>query len=219
MRPLAVAQVTRRSSKIFGPVLWGLGTRSLILGSMGHTVGYGSALGLADPLGEADCEALGSGLVVQPVATGSSLAFIAAAIVLGVLWWRRGSGGPISWLYAGLLALVGVGSVAYHGPQTAGSELAHDVVIALLVALALLVPLVRRLRRRRMWGPAPHWLYVLVLISAAIGLLAYWLGRTDSPVCDPDSLLQLHALWHVAMACALAGWGAVLWPPSKEQTP
>jgi hypothetical protein len=31
-------------------------------------------------------------------------------------------------------------------------------------------------------------------------------GRTASPWCDPDSLLQGHAVWHLLAAAALAAW-------------
>lgn len=36
---------------------------------------------------------------------------------------------------------------------------------------------------------------------------AYFLGRTGSALCDPDSPLQLHGLWHLLSAAAFAMWG------------
>ena len=39
----------------------------------------------------------------------------------------------------------------------------------------------------------------------AVGFVVQWLGRDASPICDEDSVFQLHALWHV-----LAAWGTAL---------
>jgi hypothetical protein len=32
-------------------------------------------------------------------------------------------------------------------------------------------------------------------------------GRTSSPLCDPDSPVQLHGAWHVVVALSLAAYG------------
>ena len=45
-----------------------------------------------------------------------------------------------------------------------------------------------------------------------LGGLAYAGGRTGSPVCDADSLLQLHGLWHLSTAAAAGLWATALWP-------
>jgi hypothetical protein len=63
----------------------------------------------------------------------------------------------------------------------------------------------RRLRRARLSldrRPA----YRAALAAAAAGAACWWLGRTASPWCDPDSLLQPHAAWHLLGAAALACW-------------
>ena len=65
--------------------------------------------------GGADCEALRDGLLAQPVNSLSSLAYVAAAIVLV----RRQ---PRHRVPALALAAVGVGSFLYHGPMPDGAE-------------------------------------------------------------------------------------------------
>ena len=84
-------------------------------------------------LGETDCETLGNGWLAQPVNALSSLAYslIGIAIVLSVLRSDRPRGDPI--VYAGCLVAVGLGSVAFHGPQLSGSQLMHDLPILLTV--------------------------------------------------------------------------------------
>jgi hypothetical protein len=53
----------------------------------------------------------------------------------------------------------------------------------------------------------------------AVGAVAQLLGRTDSPVCAPDSLLQPHAAWHVLTAMAMGAWAyAVLRIPDDAAT-
>lgn len=167
-------------------------------------------------LGSSDCEAVRDGVLAQPVAAVSSLAFVAGAVVV----WRMGRGDSagssgVLW-YAGTMGCVGLSSAWYHGPQGSGAALAHDASIALLLAQAVSVPVVR-LARKAPWsrGRAAR-----VPAKAAVGLLvaagtAYALGRTGSPVCRPTSVVQLHGLWHVLAAGAFTAWGMTIWPPRQ----
>ncbi len=52
--------------------------------------------------------------------------------------------------------------------------------------------------------------YRLAVGSAATGAAFNLLGRTGGPLCDPDSLLQGHALWHVLTAVALGAWAVAV---------
>jgi hypothetical protein len=61
-------------------------------------------------------------------------------------------------------------------------------------------------RRRRL--PRPPGLALVALAAAGILNL---LGRTDAPLCRPDSLAQPHAAWHVLTAVAVAVW-LTTWP-------
>ena len=59
----------------------------------------------------------------------------------------------------------------------------------------------------------------MTLALAAAGAAGWWLGRTASPWCDPDSLLQGHAAWHLLGAAALACWAvAALDPPAQARS-
>jgi hypothetical protein len=156
-------------------------------------------------MGGADCEGLRPGSLAQPANAVSSLAF--AAVGLWLLWRGRPEGAGRLWRTAGVGAFiaVGLGSFAYHGPQPHWASLAHDGTIvwlvAVLVAHALCV--LRRSRAGRgslgalvaAWTPAALWM--------APAVVAYMAGRTGSPLCDPASLWQPHALWHALSAVAL----------------
>jgi hypothetical protein len=145
-------------------------------------------------LGGSDCEALGDGVLGQPVNTLSSLAYVAAgAYVLR----RGGPPGP-----AVALALVGVGSVLYHGPMPPGAELVHDASLAAVPVAAVAV-----VWRRRSFPRPP----AAAIAALALGAVANVLSRTGAPLCRPDSLLQGHAAWHALTAVGAALWLA-RWP-------
>lgn len=77
----------------------------------------------------------------------------------------------------------------------------------------------RGLRPHPMEGPTPRvlaWLGGLTVL--ALGGIAFFLGRNGSPFCDPTSLLQWHAVWHVLEAAAMATyvWVAVLPTPDSR---
>jgi hypothetical protein len=170
-------------------------------------------------LGAADCEAISEGFLAQPVAALSSLAFVGAAAWLARRRPAAGRDRRVATTYAGLLGLVGLGSVAYHGPQWPGAEVLHDGPIALVVALGAAVPLARHLRGRPPVAPGRVGFVRVAGVASALGLGAYALGRTAGPACDPASVLQPHAVWHVLMAVALGAWGTALWAPAPMAAP
>ena len=77
-------------------------------------------------LGGSDCEALHRGVLGQPVNGVSSLAYVVAA---GYVLHRGGPPAP-----ALALALVGVGSVLYHGPMPPGAGFVHDASLVAVPA-------------------------------------------------------------------------------------
>lgn len=167
-------------------------------------------------LGASDCERIADGLLAQPVAALSSLAFVVAGgVVLWRTWGLSGGQRRAAAAYAGLLAATGLGSAVYHGPQTAGAQLMHDLPIALLVGQAIVVPLARVRSGVPVVRPGGRRVVAVAAVAAAIGLAAYTAGRTGGPLCDPDALAQPHAAWHVAAATALGAWGLALWPRSQ----
>jgi len=154
-------------------------------------------------LGASDCEQLGSGWLVQPVNAVSSLAFLPAGAWVAarsqhLTGWRRWEGLGVG---AALIAN-GFGSFAYHGPQPPWAKLVHDGPIVAVVALLAVNEVGRR--TDPIEGRTTRREHRVALVAGAGALVAYGLGRTGSPACRPESLLQWHAVWHVLAAVALA---------------
>ena len=133
--------------------------------------------------------------------TVTSLALVAAAGATALRSHRRGSAyGAQEVAYSALLALVGVGSVAFHGPQPRGAKVLHDAPIAALLALVVTTPAVRRARGRTAlpgWSPRRGAALAAVGAAAAASFAG---GRTSSPACCPDCVLQWHGARHVLAA-------------------
>lgn len=146
-------------------------------------------------LGASDCEALRDGWLGQPVNGVSSLAYvIAGAYVL-----RQGE--LLARTLAAALAAVGVGSILYHGPMSPGAELVHDGSIVALAGAVLVAWANHGFRRPP----------VVTLVAFGMAIAINALSRTGAPLCQPSSLLQGHAAWHVLTAIAVASWFAP-WP-------
>jgi hypothetical protein len=156
------------------------------------------------PLGAADCEAWRAGLLGQPTNAISALAFVVAAAWL--ISRVRGTVRPPRWpalLVAVAVAATGVGSVLYHGVGGRVAHVLHDLSVAAVVAALLVVEVARGRRtapRRTLRSVR------LPLVALAVGAGAYLLGRSGSPACDPTSPWQWHAVWHGAVAVAVATW-------------
>lgn len=151
-------------------------------------------------LGASDCEILHAGWLGQPVNALSSLAYVAA----GVYVLRRDV--PLGRTLAGALGAVGVGSVLYHGPMPSWAEPIHDGSIVALAAAVLVAWAHQRFRR------PPAVTFVLFVTAMAVNLLT----RTGEPLCQPSSLLQGHAAWHILTAVAVASWFAP-WPDRRRR--
>lgn len=221
-------------------------------------------------LGSSDCEELGDGWSAQPVNAATSSAYVAvglvvvAAVAVAVVF--RPVDRVRAVVYGASVAAIGVGSVLFHGPQPAGSQLAHDLpilltawfivvhdvrlvggwrhrdlswwaagataataaavvgngAVALLtgVAVAAIVVLEfviahRGLRPRS--GSSERRTLVAIVVVAAVAAAAWLLGRTDSPLCDPDDVVQMHGLWHLLSATVFGLWWLLaFWLPAGE---
>ena len=92
------------------------------------------------------------------------------------------------------------------------APLAADIAVPAVVVAEVLIyrrglrPTPKREQRRTL-------LKILLVLTVAGGL--FILGRTDSPACDPTSLLQPHAGWHLTAAGAFALW----WRLALARTP
>lgn len=175
------------------------------------------ALDQPDTLGDGDCERLRPGVLGQPTNTVTSLSFVATGGWLAARAWRQGPGrrgGALT--YAAFTAVTGAGSVAYHGPQFPGAQLLHDTPILGVLGFGAAVPLWRRSRGR---VAVPGWSPRLAATMAAgsvAAAAAYSAGRSSSRCCRPDSLLQLHGVWHLVTATLIGVWGSALWPEPDE---
>jgi hypothetical protein len=158
-------------------------------------------------LGAGDCERLHDGLIAQPVNTASALALVAVGAWLAGRGLRAGPGlaRPATVGFGLIVAAAGVGSVDYHGPGSPAARLLHDGSLYLVIGLVAWWEGARWVGRGRL-TPRGRVAYRAALALAAAGAAGWWLGRTASPWCDPDSLLQGHAAWHLLGAAALACW-------------
>ena len=159
-------------------------------------------------LGAGDCEHLHHGLVAQPVNTASALAYVAVGAWLVGRGLRSGAAarpGPGPVVVGLAVAAAGVGSVDYHGPGSPAARLLHDGGLYAVVGLVAWHEVARRVGQARL-APGRRAAYRAALAATAAGAACWWLGRTASPWCDPDSLLQGHAAWHLLGAAALAAW-------------
>lgn len=168
-----------------------------------------------ETLGDGDCEDLRGDILGQPVNTITSVGYVAVGAWLLERTRRLPSDQrTAAALYGAFVALSGAGSVAYHGPQFAGAQLFHDLPIAGMLGLGVGVPVARRLGGRPVLpGGVVRGVWVAAGF-AAVGGLAFLAGRTDSPTCDPGSLLQFHGLWHLCTAVAAGAWATAIWPAS-----
>lgn len=208
------------------------------------------ALALSTAPAGPGCETTSSGLLQEPVAALSSLAFVAAAAVIPVFARREEGRGAVG--YAALVGSVGLGSFVQHGPDPAWSDVAHDtplIAVLAFVAADAVADLTRRRRAPWWWLVPTTALIPLVLaapragdaaqagaaavavlltlararshpearrrIGVAVGLLAVGaavgtLSRAGGPLCDPESVWQGHAAWHVLASAALLALAPVI---------
>ncbi|MCT7661909.1 hypothetical protein [Mycobacterium deserti] len=154
------------------------------------------ALLISAGLGHTDCERAVDGALAQPVLALTSVAYVAAGIL--VLFFQGRARTWLTWAVGLALVGVGVGSFAYHGPQPSWAGLAHDLPIAVLAAVWVAGLAITWRRHVRSAWVAP-------LLICALGLAAYVAGRSGSSLCRPDSLWQYHGAWHILSAAAALG--------------
>jgi len=177
----------------------------------------------------ADCEAIGEGLLRQPINSITAFAFVAAGLWMVTRTDRR-------WVGIAVTA-TGFGSFLFHGPMPPAAEWAHDVTLAWLllvvagtdtrwerithlpslVALGVIfasvptiadpvavsIALVAIVVRINLDQSTHTWgALSLLAIVALVGRF----GATGWPLCDPDSLFQTHGFWHLGAAAAVIWW-------------
>lgn len=114
-------------------------------------------------LGATDCEAIGTGVLAQPVNAISSLAYVAVGLWVLAGSRRRRARSTLERPFALAMIGVGVGSFLFHGPMPPAARWLHDMsIVALLVVLV--AGIVASLAHRPARGVVP----TVVLVVAAI---------------------------------------------------
>ena len=164
-------------------------------------------------LGAGDCEALGNGWLIQPVAAWTSLAYAAVGIALMVMAApSRGRERILRITFGLLLVGTGIGSFLYHGPQPAIAGFAHDLTF--LTALWFLVVM----NPARPYGLRAPWAWasvaavstiiaiVLVLFPASTNILT---AISVTALIISDLLMHrvggINARWYAAALSLMAG--------------
>ena len=89
----------------------------------------------------------------------------------------------------------------------------------LLTGISIVALIASDVLIRRIGGINGRW-YTAALLLLAASLVVNLLGRSGSATCDPDSLIQFHALWHALSAAALgAYYVATTVPRNQEPSP
>ena len=91
----------------------------------------------------------------------------------------------------------------------------HALLVAGAVAAEVVASRSPRGRARR--SDARIW--VVGIGALTIGAVLNVLGRTNAPLCDADSPVQLHAIWHVVTAFVLCLYGVAVLGPREQARP
>jgi glycerol-3-phosphate O-acyltransferase / dihydroxyacetone phosphate acyltransferase len=78
--------------------------------------------------------------------------------------------------------------------------------VSALLGVGIVIVVITDVLTRRRRGATP-WSWPTLALLAIAGV-AWVLGRSNSPLCDPASILQWHGLWHITSALVLAAWTA-----------
>lgn len=176
-----------------------------------------------------DCELVGPGFLGQPMNTLTTLPFLVLGLWLafkdrsrwvGMALFAAGAGsfafhGPMpawgEWAHdvtlAWLIAAIGGLGTRWEGWSRLPGLVTFAVLFAAVpiaadpVAVALAVIAGGSVLFRR--PPAKELMPLgLLVVLAILGRL----GSTGGPLCDPNSIWQLHGLWHVGAAVAVTWW-------------
>lgn len=133
------------------------------------------------------------------------LAVIAARNLGGLFQWHRRAAVGVA-----VLVIAAIGVVMAIAPDL-GNLLTGVIGVAAVVTEVI----VYRTGRRRFSRRVARILIVIALLLATAGFINV-LGRTGGPICDPDSLFQGHAVWHVLTAGAFMLYGYTGFPAASD---
>ncbi len=126
----------------------------------------------------------------------TTILFVAVMTLGGLKEWTNRR----TWLVFGIAA---VGVVALVGLWPTGTNVIAGGAVALLVVTDMLA--------RRAGALHTRW-FAVAVVAMIFALFTFTVGRSGSPLCSPDSLIQGHALWHVLSASALWAYFEAVMP-------
>jgi hypothetical protein len=113
-------------------------------------------------------------------------------------WVRLTDGSPRDFLRVYVPAIVGLGAIHFAGLVPISSDILFGLLVTAIAGFEVAIHLRRpELRIERRYGVAG--------LGAFLLAFAIWIpSRTGGPFCDPGSILQGHAIWH--LLCAGSVW-------------
>ena len=143
---------------------------------------------------------LGSFLYHGPQTPGSGflhdITFLVALLIIGLANLSTWRGWPSRRLWVVLVVLTGLAAVVLA---------LYPTVTNVLTAIAVVILLAGDLGMHRVGGIDGRW-YAVALGSLAMAFVFFLIGRTGSPLCDPDTVIQGHGAWHVFSAVFLGAY-------------
>lgn len=155
---------------------------------------------------------IGSFLYHGPQSGGAG--FVHDITFLAMLWFlilvdpASAYGVPLRLAWAALGMIVLAGSIVLIAVPASTNVLTGISVFALIGTDVLM---------HRIGGIDGAWYGAAVLLFAG-SLVFNLLGRSGTASCDPDSLFQLHALWHVSSAAAIGAYFVAMTVPRNQES-
>ena len=150
------------------------------------------------------CERIGAGFWAEPVNAFTNAAFLLAAVIAFVRWWRAGARDWPTLALILLLVAIGLGSFAFHTLATRGAVYFDVIPIAVFIYGYLLLAL-----RRFLALPWRASIELLVVFFAASRLLPYLAGPgtlNGSLDYPPALAAMLILVWFVPSKVRPAIW-------------
>jgi ceramidase len=124
-------------------------------------------------------------------------------------------GGSTRSAFMGFGALLGVSAIVLAESPDASNALDSVLVVAAVIAEVVVA---RSPKRVAAAGGFVRGLsfWIVGAAALAVGAALNALGRTAGPLCEPDSLVQLHGVWHVVTAVVLWMYGAGVLEPREH---
>lgn len=148
----------------------------------------------------------------QPAAAGFAhdITFLAMLWFLSLMNPASAYGVPRPHAWIALASVTAAASAVLIASPDSTNVLTGISIVALITSDLLL---------RRIGGINGRW-YAAALILFGASLVFNLLGRSGTATCDPDTLIQFHALWHVLSAAAFgAYYVATTVPRDQEPSP